>query len=278
MWKETCVALLLLICVERSLSDYSEICGRPDPTLNPRIRGGQNATQGAWPWMVSLHKRRHICGGSLITKQWVLTAAHCVNGTKASDLTVYLGLWKQAELGTGVAYDVSSIHIYGDVYKRPHNDIALLKLTSSVNFTRTPNIKPMCLANESSSFPAGTSSWVIGWGCISATKTLPDSYPLQEVDVKVYSEDECKKKFSDFTEKMMCTGTATGGKAAGYADSGGPLMSKKGSAWVQSGVVKSGFDDCSGSSPTTRYTRVSEYKSWITSIITVDPPAFIHFS
>ncbi|TRY83444.1 hypothetical protein DNTS_016198, partial [Danionella cerebrum] len=273
MWKETCVALLLLICVE--------LCGRPDPTLNPRIIGGQNVTQGAWPWMASLHKRHHhICGGSLITKQWVLTAAHCVNGETASKLTVYLGLWKQEEIGDRVAHKVSSIHIYGDAYIDPHDDIALLHLSTAVNFTRTPNIKPMCLADEGSSFPANISSWVIGWGAIriniirGRTGTtiepvwLPDSDPLQEVEVKVYSYQKCKNYCLNFSAKMMCTGTATGRKSTENGDSGGPLMSKNESVWVQSGVIKGGFVDCTEPGPISFYTRVSEYKSWIKNITT----------
>lgn len=62
------------------------VCGRPNPHLNPRIVGGADASEGAWPWMVSLHNttyQQHFCGGSLISSEWVVTAAHCVFGLES---------------------------------------------------------------------------------------------------------------------------------------------------------------------------------------------------
>uniref|UniRef100_A0A8C2B7E8 Peptidase S1 domain-containing protein n=1 Tax=Cyprinus carpio TaxID=7962 RepID=A0A8C2B7E8_CYPCA len=57
-------------------------CGRTPVTTRSRIVGGQNASAGHWPWQASLLLlSRHICGGSLINKQWVLSAAHCVHGS-----------------------------------------------------------------------------------------------------------------------------------------------------------------------------------------------------
>uniref|UniRef100_A0A663N8F2 Peptidase S1 domain-containing protein n=1 Tax=Athene cunicularia TaxID=194338 RepID=A0A663N8F2_ATHCN len=67
------------VCVTDSLE-----CGLSIKSMNimNRIVGGSGAMPGQWPWQVSLHMQGiHVCGGSIITRQWIVTAAHCVEGT-----------------------------------------------------------------------------------------------------------------------------------------------------------------------------------------------------
>ena len=77
-------ALYLFLCLGE--------CGKPSVATS-RVIAGQNATQGQWPWQVGMYKRRifFFCGGSLITPQWIVTAAHCVSKLTASGLSVVLG-------------------------------------------------------------------------------------------------------------------------------------------------------------------------------------------
>lgn len=82
-------------------------------SISTRIVGGTQSTEGNWPWMVSLQDSSasntlagHYCGATLINANWVLTAAHCVDGASASDFVVQVGAYdlsSSSKAGTRVA-------------------------------------------------------------------------------------------------------------------------------------------------------------------------------
>ncbi|TWW63540.1 serine protease 27-like [Takifugu flavidus] len=266
------VAVLILLMLGGCRSQLPE-CGVA--VTNNRIVGGSDASPGSWPWQVSLNEFGvSHCGGSLITKDWVLTAAHCIDDYRG--ITVYLG--RHSQSGSNPKEESRTIkqavcHPRYD-FLTIDNDICLLQLSAPVNFT--DNIYPVCLAAADSTFHNGTSSWVTGWGA-NSNGELEDI--LQEVKVRVVGNNECKCSHAVLTENMICAGVREGGKDACQGDSGGPLVVKhiNGSIWIQSGIVSSG-DGCGQPSIPGVYTRVSKYQNWISNITGSTRPGFVTFS
>uniref|UniRef100_A0A3B4FJ67 Plasma kallikrein-like n=1 Tax=Pundamilia nyererei TaxID=303518 RepID=A0A3B4FJ67_9CICH len=265
----TCLTWFLVFCC---LS-----CGMA--AKHSRIIGGQDAPPGSWPWQAALSIFGSFsCGGSLITDQWVLTAAHCISFGETEGCLilsqVHLGRHSQSGLNPNEVTQTLENIVCHPKYNplTIENDICLLKLSAPVNFT--DYIQPICLASENSTFYSGTSSWVTGFGDGSLSNIL------QEVNVPIVGSNECKcyyQDFSEITENMICAGLKAGGKDSCQGDSGGPLMTKKESVWVQSGVVSFGYG-CAEPMRPGIYTRVSQYQKWISDTITGKSPGFVTFT
>uniref|UniRef100_A0A3Q3X228 Peptidase S1 domain-containing protein n=1 Tax=Mola mola TaxID=94237 RepID=A0A3Q3X228_MOLML len=244
---------------------------------NNRIIGGDDASPGEWPWQVTLQlDSNHFCGGSLISDQWVLTAAQCLF-TGIGRITVFLG---RHNVSGPNPNDVSRkvedavCHPDYDVFTFD-NDICLLKLSAPVNFT--DYIYPVCLAAANSTFHSGTSSWVTGWG-VTENGTLPDI--LQEVEVPVVGNNECECSYpSGITDNMICSGHRQGGKGICQGDGGGSLLieDRNNSVWLQIGIL-SFTRGCALPMIPAGYTRVSRYQEWITDVTGTSQPGFVRFN
>ncbi len=257
---------------------FSIAAVRADPA-SPTIVGGQEADPGEWPWQVVLVQKGAnpingaFCGGSIITRDWVLTAAHCVDTASTSDLDVVVGIHDLRNPNTGfVRVALSQIVVHpgwNDANK--DNDLALLKLAQPVPARAASGSGlPIAYSNLATSAVgnlAGRTSTVTGWGNRSSNGSdFPDT--LHEVEVPIISNADCAASYGNLTDNMLCAGLPQGGKDSCQGDSGGPLVvyDQATAKWQQVGIVSFGIGCAEPGYPGV-YARVSRYTNWINSYV-----------
>ncbi|XP_058477751.1 chymotrypsin-like protease CTRL-1 [Solea solea] len=272
--------LTLSLCTFMLLGQGSQAQDCGEAPLNTRIVGGEDAPAGSWPWQVSMHivDFSHVCGGTIISDQWVLTSAHCII-VNPSQYILYFG--RETQSGPNireVKRTVSQVIVHPDYNNTLlNNDIALMKLSSPISFT--DYIRPVCLASKSSEFHNSTLCWSTGWGKIKSNENLPDSGNLQEVQIPVIGNNECacsyqKEPDVNITANMICAGQENKGVCQG--DSGGPLQCKQGSRWIQAGITSFGIP-CAVGVPEV-YARVSQFQTWVTNQVGGVNVGFVTFN
>ncbi|XP_077303190.1 serine protease 33-like [Lithobates pipiens] len=253
-------------------ADYS-VCG--SPLVSSRIVGGTDALDGQWPWQVAVLGEtadgEYLCGGSLISPEWVMTAAHCINHPiQVSKYKVYLGVHQLGVISSHtVVANVSFIVANGNyIDTTSPGDIALLQLDAPITYTEY--IMPICLPSSTTTFPCGTECWVTGWGSRHYGGSVVFYETLQEVMVPLIDLNTCQAmqesagSTSHIQYDQICAGYKDGGKDSCQGDSGGPLVCKVQGIWYQVGVVSWGMGCAEPNFPGV-YTLVTAHQAWIST-------------
>lgn len=230
-----------------------------------KIDGERQAEAGEWPWIAAILRKGFpnvFCGGTLITDRHVLTAAHCVNQHKTSDLLVRLGEYDFR------AENETRFRDFRILEARPHidfdpityeNDIAVIRLDRPTIFTSY--IWPICIPPIQETWE-GSTGIVMGWG--SKFFGGPYSKILLEVSVPIWAYQSCQDSYiHHIPQTVFCAGSKEGGRDTCQGDSGGPLLVQlPNQRWVIVGVVSWGLRCGEGKHPGI-YTQVDKYISWI---------------
>lgn len=227
--------LLLIVTLSCNASPYTCDknsvpcgCGPANVGINARIVNGENSVPFSWPMIVSLRDSlepsRHICGGTILTPSYILTAAHCVTsvltGETNENITIVAGVYNLSQPEQKIRQvDKIIIHpLWSTMRTEIQYDIAILRLVEPLDLQSNSSLSRTCLpprqntADEIINYPSnGTTLVVIGWGNLEFLGDGPDI--LQQVTIKSISQFDkiCTNTIRD-PSIHFCAGLYEGGK------------------------------------------------------------------
>ncbi len=246
---------------DQSYPFYTGIKYEPD-----KIIGGTTASISDYPWQILFRSGDYMCGGTLISRDWVVTAAHCTkegNGTTIpiAEMFIIAGATNPFTSGEGQAYRVSQVIVHENFNRVAlTNDIALLKLESSVNVQNSSPVRLITAGDvDEGVIDPGVMSWVTGWGL---TRVSPNEFPnnLQRVQLPIVSNEQASTVWGSIPSGVLMAGYLNGNKDACSGDSGGPLVVSVDGVNKLAGIVSWGSENCDTYSG---FTKVSDFTTWI---------------
>ncbi|KAM7394398.1 hypothetical protein PAMP_021203 [Pampus punctatissimus] len=274
--------------------DWPSTCGKPaiSPGVVSRIVNGEPAKPHSWPWQVSMQVWPasrpeptffHTCGGTLIHKNWVLTAAHCfINyADELQRWRMCLGKHNLTYIEPSErCFNVSGIYRH-EGFKYPtvptvEFDIALIRLDGEV--IPSDEISYACLPSEEEVLPDGKKCYATGWGDETGDSlNAKVAEALNQVALPVVPYDTCKRMdywWFQVKTSMICCGYILPDelKSVCQGDSGGPLVCQDSptSPWEVHGITSFGPIGCIMNKKPSVFTRSSAYLPWIKNVIRRD--------
>ncbi len=258
MFSRPAVFMLILLCLSSVVNAQMAL----------RIIGGKTANTKTWPWMAALvykyspDNQRVFCGASLIAKDWVLTAGHCVIAENKTSVEVIINpsILDDRQIKRFAIERIILHPQYDDLLLK--NDLALIKLTES-----SPNTPIKILSPYSDQDNSEKRGIALGWGSISVYEELLSS-TLQQVELPIIDNLLCASRMIGLTDNMLCAGDALGNKDTCQGDSGGPLMvfNSDSQHWQQAGITSWGYG-CAQKGAYGVYTRLKNYAQFISNTI-----------
>jgi len=237
-----------------------------------RIINGTNVPAGKYPWAVALLRTRVadptdalLCGGTLIERQWVLTAAHCVNRQEPRDLQVAVNLVDLR--GTVERISVDEIIAHSNIARVGYSDVALLKLRRPV-----PASVPTINVVERGGLPRiGTELTAMGWGLTENARISPR---LKEATLQLSTTAACNRYTTRFfpAHELCVKSTPSRSQGVCSGDSGGPIIARDDTSGelYQIGLTSWGRADCNTNTAGV-FTRLDVLAPWITRQIAGRP-------